>query len=259
MYLCRRVQTVSSTGSTDSHRVRLNLTIQVSRVDFSSSATPNASIAPQDQAGTSSPAAATTATLHITGRVTSMNPHVKLGAFHTLDVEVNRDVRIEKLDGWDSVAVARVEEAIIPGRGAEVGAVVCGEGVAAFCLLSQHMTLVTHRISVAIPRKSASSGASQHDKALIKFYGTLYDSFVRHIPYATVGLRAIVIASPGWVRDAVLDYIMAEAVKRGDKILQKALKEKVIRVHVNSPYVHSLVEVLKSPEVSMAMIILVLG
>jgi protein pelota len=179
---------------------------------------------------------------------------VKLGAFHTLDLEANRDVRIEKLDGWDSVANARVEEAIIPGRGAEVGAVVCGEGVAAFCLLSQHMTLVTHRISVAIPRKSASSGASQHDKALVKFYGTLYDSFVRHIPYATVGLRAIVIASPGWVRDAVFDYIMAEAEKRGDKILQKALKEKAVRVHVNSPHVHSLVEVLKSPEVSMATI-----
>ena len=245
----RRVQTVSSTGSTESHRVRLNLTIQVGRVEFSSSTAPSASIPSQDQEG-----ATTSATLHISGRVTSENPHVKLGAFHTLDVEANRDVRIEKLDGWDSVAVARVEEAIIPGKGAEVGAVVCGEGVAAFCLLSQHMTLVTHRISVAIPRKSASSGASQHDKALVKFYGTLYDSFVRHIPYATVGLRAIVIASPGWVRDAVFDHMMAEAAKRGDKILQRALKEKVVRVHVNSPHVHSLVEVLKSPEVSMATI-----
>ena len=255
----RRVQTVSSTGSTESHRVRLNLTIQVDRVDFSSSTTPSASIASQDQEGASSFAATTSATLHISGRVTSENPHVKLGAFHTLDVEANRDVRIEKLDGWDSVAIARVEEAIIPGKGAEVGAVVCGEGVAAFCLLSQHMTLVTHRISVAIPRKSASSGASQHDKALVKFYGTLYDSFVRHIPYAAVGLRAIVIASPGWVRDAVFDYIMAEAAKRGDKILQKALKEKVVRVHVNSAHVHSLVEVLKSPEVSMVTITRISG
>ena len=252
----RRVQTVSSTGSTESHRVRLNLTVQVGRVDFSSSTTPSTSVASQDQEA--SPAAPT-ATLHISGRVTSENPHVKLGAFHTLDVEANRDVRIEKLDGWDSVAIARVEEAIIPGRGAEVGAVVCGEGVAAFCLLSQHMTLVTHRISMAIPRKSASSGASQHDKALIKFYGTLYDSFIRHIPYGTVGLRAIVIASPGWVRDAVFDYMMTEAVKRGDKILQKALKEKAVRVHVNSPHVHSLVEVLKSPEVSMAMVICIVG
>ncbi|CAA7259871.1 unnamed protein product [Cyclocybe aegerita] len=243
----RRVQNVSSTGSTESHRVRLNLTIQVGRVDFSSGAAPGASNTEStDQDGGSS-AGTTSAALHISGRVISENAHVKLGAFHTLDVEANRDVRIEKADGWDSVAVARVEEAIIPGKGAEVGAVVCGEGVAAFCLLSQHMTLITHRISVSIPRKS---GGSQHDKALVKFYSTLYDSFIRHIPYGSVGLRAIVIASPGWVRDAVYDYIVTEAGRRGDKMLQKAMKEKGIKVHINSPHVHSLVEVLKSPEVA---------
>ena len=231
----------------------MNLTIKVSRVDFSSSAGSRGATASQgavdSDAGSSSPDASLAA-LHISGRVTSENPHVKMGAFHTLDVEVNRDVRIEKAEGWDSIAISRVEEAIVPGKGAEVGAVVCGEGTAAFCLLSQHLTLVTHRISVPIPRKSGSSGASQHDKGLQKFYATLYDSFVRHIPYANAGLRAIIIASPGWVRDAVHDFIMAEAGKRGDKTLQRALKEKCIRVHVNSPHVHSLVEVLKSPEVS---------
>lgn len=172
-----------------------------------------------------------------------------MGAFHTLDVEANRDVRIEKGDGWDSVAISRVEEACVPGRGAEVGAVVCGEGTAAFCLLSQHMTVIAHRISVPIPRKGSASGASQHEKALTKFYGTLFDSFLRHIPYSTPSLKAIVIASPGWVRDAVYDYMVAEASKRGDKILGKALKDKVIKVHISSPHVHSLVEVLKSPEV----------
>ena len=217
------------------------------RVDFSSSATP-APIA-ADSTNADQVAPPTSAALHISGRVTSENPHVKLGAFHTLDVEANRDVRIEKADGWDSVALARVEEAIIPGRGAEVGAVVCGEGTAAFCLLSQHMTLVVNRISVHIPRKSAASGASQHEKGLVKFYATLYDSFVRHIPYGGIGLKAIVIASPGWVRDAVLGYMMEEAMRRGDKVLQRVLKEKVVKVHVTSPHVHSLVEVLKSPEV----------
>ena len=191
-----------------------------------------------------------TAALHISGPVISENQHIRLGAYHTLDIEAFRDVRIEKEFGWDSVAVSRVEEAIVPGRGAEVGAVVCGEGVAAFCLLSQHMTLIAHRISVPIPRKSASSGVSQHDKGLQKFYSTLYDAFIRHIPYGNVSLRAIVIASPGWVRDAVYDYIMAESGRRGDKVLQKALKEKCMKVHVNSPHVHSLVEVLKSPGVA---------
>lgn len=72
---------------------------------------------------------------------------------------------------------------------------------------------------------------------------------MRHIPYANPSIRAIVIASPGWVRDAVFDYIMAEANRTGNKPLLSA-RNKFIKVHVNSPHVHSLTEVLKSPEVS---------
>ncbi|KAF8663395.1 hypothetical protein AX16_000967 [Volvariella volvacea WC 439] len=244
----RRVQTVSNTGSVDSHRVRTSLTLQVSRVEFTSSAAPSTTAG--DSTNEQGSSSQNTASLAIAGRVIAENQHVKMGAFHTLDIEANRDVRIEKPDGWDSIALSRIEEAIIPGRGAEVGAVVCGEGTAAFCLLSQHMTLVAHRISVHIPRKSAASGASQHEKGLVKFYATLYDAFIRHIPYASPGLRAIVIASPGWVRDSVLEYMISEAIKRGDKGLQKTMREKVIKVHVSSPHVHSLLEVLKSPEIT---------
>ncbi|KAJ2920164.1 hypothetical protein MD484_g356, partial [Candolleomyces efflorescens] len=242
----RRVQNISSTGSTESHRVRTNLTIQVSKVEFSPSA-----MSSQEGAGDQSSAGGMPASsLHISGPVISENQYVRMGAYHTLDIEPNRDVRIEKLEGWDSVARSRVEEAIVPGRGAEVAAVVCGEGTAAFCLLSQHMTIVPHRISMSIPRKAAAAGTSQHEKGLGKFYAQIYESFLRHIPYTNPSLRAIVVASPGWIRDAVFDYISAEALKRGDKPLQKALKEKVLKVHINSPHVHSLVEVLKSPEVS---------
>lgn len=67
--------------------------------------------------------------MEVAGRVAEENQHVKLGAFHTLDIEANKDVRIEKeAGGWDSVALGRVEESCVPGRGAEVAAIVCGEG-----------------------------------------------------------------------------------------------------------------------------------
>ena len=60
----------------------------------------------------------------------SENQYVKMGAFHTLDLEANRDVRIEKEEGgWDSIALSRVNDSCIPDRGAEVAAVVCGEGI----------------------------------------------------------------------------------------------------------------------------------
>ena len=243
----RRVQSVTATGSTESHRVRLNLTLQVSRVDFASAAGGQAGGAEgADASGSGNVSAA----LHISGPVTSENQHVRLGAFHTLDIEANRDIRIEKTEGWDSVALSRVDESTVPGRGAEVAAIVCGEGVAAFCLLSEHMTVVPHRLTVPIPRKSGSS--SQHDKALVKFYGALYDAFIRHIPYSQPSLRAIVIASPGWVRDAVYDFLISESTRRGEKALTRTLKDKCMRIHINSPHVHSLVEVLKSPQVSIA-------
>lgn len=239
---------MSATGSTASHRVRLNLTIQVKKIVFA----PAGNSANQEGSGggdqeDSSP----TAVLHIIGPVTSENDQVKLGAYHTLDIEAFRDVRIEKEDGWDSIALGRVEEAIVPGRGAEVAAVVCGEGTAAFCLLSQHMTIVTHRLNVPIPRKASATGAAQHEKGMDKFYSALFDAFLRHIPYANVSLKAIIIASPGWIRDSVYDHIINQALNRGDKVLHKAMKEKGVKVHISSPHVHSLVEVLKSPEVSL--------
>ena len=187
-----------------------------------------------------------------------------MNSFHRLDIEVGRDVRIEK-EEWDSIALVTVEESCVPGRGAEVGAIVCGEGqsapicsrdegrdlywagTAAFCLLSQHMTVVRQRIDISVPRKMSSS-SSAHEKGLAKFYDAVYTTFLRLIPFASPSLRAIVIASPGWVRDSVMDYIFKEATRAGNKPLLAA-KNKFIKIHVNSPHVHSLTEVLKSPEV----------
>ena len=124
----RRVQNVSTTGSVDSKRVRLHLTLAVTRVTWSPSAAPGAESGTTNGAPNAAPAA--TATVEVTGRVAEENQHVKLGAFHTLDIEANKDVRIEKdAGGWDSIALGRVEESCVPGRGAEVAAIVCGEGM----------------------------------------------------------------------------------------------------------------------------------
>ena len=119
-------------------------------------------------------------------------------------------------------------------------------GTAAICLVSEHMTVIRQRIEVNIPRKRAGS-STLHDKGLDKYYETVYASFLRHLPFKT--LRVIVLASPGFVKDAIYDYIFAEALRTNNKALLQA-RNKFVRVHVNSPHVHSLVEALKSPEVS---------
>lgn len=109
------------------------------------------------------------------------------------------------------------------------------------------MTVVRLRIDMPVPRKMASS--TSHEKGLARFYDTVNTAFLRLIPYSSASLRAIVIASPGWVRDAVYDHIIKEATRTGNKTLL-SVRNKFIKIHVNSPHVHSLVEVLKSPEVS---------
>lgn len=241
----RRVQTETSTGSTSSHRVKTTLTLSVQRMHFSaavSSSNPSSNAA---DGASNNASSSQGASLSISGQVTAENQFVKMGAYHTLDLEVNRDVRIVKAE-WDSVALQRVKEACEEGRGAEVGAIVCGEGTAAVCLLSEHMTVIRQRVEVPVPRKRIGS-TTLHDKGLQRFYETVYQSFLRHMPYAS--LRAIIIASPGFVRDAIYDYIFTQATKANNKALLQA-KNKFMRVHVNSPHVHSLMEVMKSPEIT---------
>ena len=160
------------------------LTLEVTKVDF----TPATSVPTTNAASTAAAAATTsapepTAALHVSGRVSSENKDVKMGSFHTLDLEANRDVRIIKQE-WDSISLNRVEEACVEGRGAEVGAIVCGEGsitwfhdefvtltriirigTAAICLLSEYMTTIRQRIEVPVPRKRVGS-ATMHEKVI---------------------------------------------------------------------------------------------
>lgn len=119
------------------------LTIEVTKVVYSAlavtadpnpaSASSSAQPAPEEltTGPTNAGAHATsgTATLHVSGTVAEENDHVKKGAFHTLDLEVDRDFTVIKHAGeWDSVARDRVRDMTEVGRGADVGAIVCGEG-----------------------------------------------------------------------------------------------------------------------------------
>ncbi|KAG8908152.1 Translation factor pelota [Tulasnella sp. 403] len=224
----RRLVTTSSTGSTDSQRVKLNLTIRVTSVHFS----------PSSASGSTGAGPSTNeqhATMQISGKVSQENRHVKMGAHHTLDIEANRDVRITKVE-WDSVSLARVEEACVEGRGADVGAIICGEGTAAICLLSEHMTVIRQRIEVPVPRKRMGS-STLHDKASRSFFP----------PHNS--LRVIVLASPGFTKDTLYEYIFSEATRTNNKALLSA-RNKFLRIHTSTHHVHSLVEVLKSPEVT---------
>ena len=285
----RRVQSESSTGSIESRRVRLNLTIQVIKVTFDatgSSAPPDPLAAAGASAGGTSnedAAALTTGALggasggdgvmlQVSGRVVEENAHVKMGAYHTLDLECNRPMTIIK-ESWDSVHLEQLSESADVGQRAEVGAVVLGEGesfelplrmlkidaVASFhlafpgtavvCLLTENMTVVRQRIDVPVPRKRKGLPTSAADKATGRFNVQVYNAILKLLQLPAI--RLIILASPGFTKESVCDFLFQEATKRGDKaLIGNDVKRKFVKIHCNSPHLHSLMEVIRSPEVT---------
>jgi len=107
------------------------------------------------------------------------------------------------------------------------------------------MTILRQRIDMTIPRKRTGS-VSAFEKAMEKFYQTVYESIQRHLPIAN--LKVILLASPGFLAEGLQTYIMAEAVKADDKVTMGA-KSKFVTVHCSTGHIHALNEVLKSPAV----------
>ncbi|KAI9497958.1 hypothetical protein BDB00DRAFT_802776 [Zychaea mexicana] len=218
----RRLQAESSTGSTTSQRTRMVLTITVATVDF------------DPQVGL----------LRINGRVTSENPYVKLGSFHTIDLELNRNFTLLKPE-WDVIALERVEDACDVTKQADVAAIVCQEGLANICFLTQHMTVVKQRIETPIPRKRKGS-VTNHEKGLQKFYDQIYQAILRLLHFDII--KAVIIASPGFVREQVYQYIFDQAVKTDNKVLMEN-RSKFVLIHSSSGHKHSLNEVMQDPAI----------
>jgi protein pelota len=86
----------------------------------------------------------------------------QMGAYHTLDLELNRPFTLFKHE-WDSVALGRIEEACDPTQTADLAAVIMQEGIAHVCLVTNAMTLVRAKIETSIPRKRKGL-CEQHTK-----------------------------------------------------------------------------------------------
>ncbi|CAK1545248.1 unnamed protein product [Leptosia nina] len=218
----RKVQNESSTGSSTSSRVRTTLTISVENIDFDTQA----------------------CVLRLKGRNIVENQYVKMGAYHTLDLELNRKFTLRKVL-WDSVALERVDMACDPASSADVAAVVMQEGLAHVCLITPSMTLVRSKIDITIPRKRKGF-VQQHEKGLMKFYEAVMQGILRHIDFSVV--KCIIVASPGFVKDQFFDYMMQQAIKTDNKLLMEN-KSKFLLVKASSGFKHSLKEVLQEPSV----------
>ncbi|XP_068610611.1 protein pelota homolog [Brachionichthys hirsutus] len=219
----RKVQTESATGSVGSSRVRTTLTLCVETIDFDSQA----------------------CQLRVKGTNLEENQYVKMGAYHTIELELNRKFTLAK-KSWDSVVLERIDQACDVTQKADVAAVVMQEGLANLVLVTPAMTLLRAKVEVTIPRKRRGS-CTQHDKALERFYEAVMQAILRHISFDVV--KCILVASPGFVKDQFITYIFREAVRQDNKILLEN-RPKFMLVHSSSGHKYSLKEILSDPTVT---------
>ncbi|GAQ80708.1 eukaryotic release factor eRF1 domain1/Pelota-like [Klebsormidium nitens] len=218
----RKVQKESASGSSDSERVRMKLCIQVEAVDFD----------------------ATASVLRLRGKNTTETEYVKLGAYHTLELDLQRAFTITK-ESWDSLALDRVKQASDPTANADLVVIMMQEGLAHICSIGGSVTAVRAKIETSIPRKRGPAIAG-YDKAINRFFENVLQAVIRHVDFAVV--RCLIIASPGFTKDQFLEYMNLEAVRKDIRPIIEN-KQRIILAHSSSGYKHSLKEVLTNPAV----------
>ncbi|KAL0491322.1 cytoplasmic exosome component Dom34/Pelota [Acrasis kona] len=217
----RKVQKESSTGSITNDRVKFTLTISVEKIDFD----------PQGGA------------LRLSGKNVIENKFIKQGQHHTLEIEINRKITIVKQE-WDMIFLKRLEEAADLAKAADVAAIVLTEGKSHLCLLTNHMTIEKQKIEKSIPKKRYS--AESHEKNLNKFFEANMQAILRNIDFNIV--KCVILASPGFVKDQLLSYMLKEAAIREIKEITQN-KEKFMLVHSNHGHLHAIKEVLADEQV----------
>ncbi|KAI3951148.1 hypothetical protein MKW98_028552 [Papaver atlanticum] len=218
----RKVIRDNATGGRDSERMKLKLEIRVESVDY-------------DKEGS---------VLRIRGKNILENEHVKIGSYHTLEIELHRPFVVRKVV-WDSMAVDILKQASDPGASADLAVALMQEGLAHICLIGRSVTTTPSRIEASIPRKHGPAIAG-YETALNKFFENVLQSFLKNVDFNVV--RCAVIASPGFTKDQFHKYLLLEAERRQLRPIIEN-KSRILLVHTTSGFKHSLKEVLDAPNV----------
>ncbi|KQJ85088.1 protein PELOTA 1 isoform X2 [Brachypodium distachyon] len=213
----RKVLRDSASGGRDAERVKLKLEIVVESVDY-------------DKEGN---------VLRVRGKNITENDHVKIGQFHTLELELKRPFVLRK-ENWDWLALDTIQQACDPTASADLAVILMQEGLAHLFLIGRRA-----RIETSIPRKHGPAIAG-YESALKKFFEHVLQALLKHIDFEVV--QCVVIASPGFTKDQFRDYMHLEAARRDLRVIIEN-KSRIILAHAPSGYKHSLKEVLDSPSV----------
>ena len=149
--------------------------------------------------------------VRVRGRNTTDTPHVKLGAYHTLEIDANRAVVIEKTL-WDAADAKRLRELADPAASADLAVLLITEGLANLALVGASVTSFRAKVEKTMPRKTGAS-ALGYDRALNAFYKNVLRAVATHVDFDKV--KCLVVAGPGFARETFAKFAEAEANRQG--------------------------------------------
>ena len=90
------------------------------------------------------------------GKNVRENEHIKMFQYHTVEIELNRPLKITKRC-WDVVSLEILAEAGNPIKKADVAAITIQEGLALVCLIKSNLTKTCAKIDRPFPKQKQVS------------------------------------------------------------------------------------------------------
>lgn len=151
--------------------------------------------------------------LRVSGANATECAAVRLGAHHTLEVAPGRAFTLGK-SAWDAADVDRVRTATDVAATADLAVLLVQDGLANLVLVGAATSRVVAKIEQSLPRKHGAALAG-YDKAVASFHDKVVSALVRHVDWGIV--KCVLIAGPGFAKDAVRAAIAEAAVKQDIK------------------------------------------
>lgn len=184
-------------------------------------------------------------TIRISGKNVEENKYVKVGAFHTVEIDLDTNPTLTLFkDVWDSVSRQRLDDACSMRHKDHIAAVIMQEGKAHIVIITSVMTVTKAHISYNIPRKKSST--TSHDKAMKVFFQLVYEAMLKYIDFVSV--ECIVLAGPGFINEEFQKSLLHQATLDENKQVLES-KSKMVLVKTTTGHVRSLLEVLKDDTV----------
>ncbi|CAD7931239.1 unnamed protein product [Amoebophrya sp. A25] len=191
----RKVEKAQATGTVSKERRRVRLKIEITKdVDY-------------DAEGDE---------LRFPGVNVAECEYVPLGANHTISLELNEKIEIEK-NAWDTVHLDIIRESTDIRATSDTCVLLLdqAQGLAQFFFLTNVLAKVVFKVQTMLP-KNRKFEKGNFDKALKKFYDRIIEGFKLHVNFDNI--KCVVLAGPGFLKTEFFNYLRDDNGKRAAEI-----------------------------------------